>query len=147
MEVIKKSFSSLLTLLLFSTLLLSFSCTKKTGQTSTEFKINVAALIGPTASNGASFNGGAILYGTNDRGDYFSKVINKTSIDDLVLPNGAWKFWVYLWVGNGSESSFTGEISCGLGTALLTGTDVSVVLNSSNSLCANGEFSKHFFLD
>lgn len=117
-------------MILFSFIFLLASCGQKSASSPVSLKLfqGYAAVSIPS--------GGLYLVAENDLGKRFSKQIINTD-EELILPNGVWKFMALSWDG---PSVFEGTTRCDTLSAKLDGSDTSVSFNLSNSKCANAEF-------
>lgn len=122
---------------LITLLLLISSCSKKAAQTSADFKLILSGISGLTSSDG-----GAMLWGKASSGASFSVNLNSISGDlVLELKNDTWDFYAITWAGVGGEK-LTGVTSCATSKGnVLSGGEVSVDLNLSNSNCVASDFT------
>ena len=117
-------------MILFTLIFLLASCGQKSASSPVSLKLfqGYAAVSIP--------NGGLYLVAENELGKRFSKQIVNVD-EELILPNGAWKFMALSWDG---PSVFEGTTRCDTVSAKLDGSDASVSFNLANSKCANAEF-------
>lgn len=132
---LKSLFKNLLFLITFS---LFFACSKSNQTVVTEVKI----LKGNAALSIANGAGGVVLYGKNDKGDSFGKIIdpNGAGSIQLELRNGQWEFYAFSWQG---PNTFQGTVYCSYSTSNLSGTDASVAVTLANANCGDTKFSPY----
>ena len=118
-------------------ILLTTACSKKAGQTSADFKLVLSGISGLTNSSG-----GAMLWGKSNDGASFSVNLNSISGDlELELKNDTWDFYAITW-DSPSSIDLNGDTSCAISKGnILTGGEVSIDLNLSNSNCADDSFT------
>lgn len=122
------------------TLLLT-SCSKEGGKTQAKLSLSLGGITNLTSSYGA---GGTILFGRSATGELFGKVV-AGSEENLILPNGDWTFYAFMWeglaAGSTTLSMMNGKVRCAKTMAKLGGTDVTLNFNLTNSNCTDPEFS------
>lgn len=136
-------------LLLLSLLFLLFSCAKGV-KTKAVFNLkslnNIAGDISVISQNGL------VIFGSNDKGHRFAKVMNTGDTFDHELDNGLWTFKAIAWEDpqsnfgtlNATTNTFMGVPNCAIATLPLNGSEVSINLSLRNSTCADASFGPHF---
>jgi hypothetical protein len=94
----------------------------------------------------ATYDGGAMLWGVGPNGSQFG--VNLTDLGgDLVLglDNGTWTFFGVVWKDNNgtprTDKSLRGETWCVFQTETLSGGEVAVSINFTNSKCNDSKFA------
>ncbi|MFZ4714989.1 MAG: hypothetical protein ACOYL6_14815 [Bacteriovoracaceae bacterium] len=121
--------------LLMLVVLLS-ACSAKQGTTDASIKI-----FRGTAQMSVNYaTGGLVLFGANDRGDHFSRVVNPNNgTIELNLRNGTWVFNSLAW--DHANFNFEGAIRCAISQPQqLTGGNIDLNLNLTNTNCNNSPF-------
>jgi hypothetical protein len=118
------------------TLLVS-SCSKEEGKTQASLSLSVSGIAKQLPTLGA---GGAILFGRSSTGEQFGKKINDSE-ENLIIPNGDWTFYAFMWEQNVPGKMMNGIVRCAKTVAKLSGTDVTLNLNLMNGTCSDPEFS------
>ncbi|PIP89293.1 MAG: hypothetical protein COW01_07135 [Bdellovibrionales bacterium CG12_big_fil_rev_8_21_14_0_65_38_15] len=129
------------TLLILFTLILVSACGGK--KTSTQFGINLGALL-----SGSTPNGGLYLMGTNGN-DKFSVGLTASEASNfsLILPQGTWTFTAIAWLGNGIEP-MTNKSRCAHSTGnTIQGQSATVSLNLTEASCFSPLFSSATYHD
>jgi hypothetical protein len=122
--------SSMIFLALFS------SCGGKQGETVA--KVQIFQGVAQLAVNNAT--GGLVLWGKNDRGDHFSRVIDSSNgTVELTLRNGTWVFSSMAW--DNPNYKFEGTVRCGITQPTqLIGADLNLNFNLTNATCNQAPF-------
>lgn len=93
---------------------------------------------------------GVVIFGRNDKGHRFAKVMNSGDDFDYELDNGLWTFKAIAWdagnptatpVNDTPTENFTGHPSCGSAVVPLNGNEINISLSLKNADCANADFS------
>lgn len=118
------------------TLLLT-SCSKEGGKTEAKLKLSLGGISGMSALMG---DGGTILFGKSATGESFGKVV-AGSEENLIIPNGDWKFFAFMWELTADGKKMSGKVRCAKTAAKLGGTDVTLNFNLTNANCSDPELS------
>jgi hypothetical protein len=124
--------------LLVVTLLLNLlsSCGGKSEETPTSFTINIGNIV-----SGGNLNGGVILKGSSDKGDFFTFASGDPQNIVLSLPNGTWSFEALGW-SDPTDGPVTGQNRCGSASGQqLTGKDANVSLGMSIGNCSSSPYA------
>ncbi len=118
------------------------ACSKAPGKTEAKLKLSLAGIVNFSSGVGT---GGAMLFGRSAAGELFGKNISALE-ETLDIPNGDWMFYAVMWEKTGSEVPLNGKVYCAKTPAKLTGVEIALNMNLTNSNCADNEFSggKHF---
>lgn len=114
-----------------------WSCSKTPGKTSSKFNLKVAGIVNLSTGIGS---GGALLFGRSANGERFGKVVSATE-ELLDVPNGDWVFYAVMWDTAVTGKPMNDKVHCAKAPAKLSGTDVTLNLNLTNSNCNDPEFS------
>lgn len=120
----------------FVLLALISACSKNPNKTDAKIKISLGALL----DINQYAQSGAMLWGRNDKGDMFGEVLDGNDLS-LELNNGQWTFWAVAWDGATPGEAFRGNTRCAKTTSQLSGGDVQLSINLTNSTCNNADFS------
>lgn len=112
------------------------ACSKNPNKTDAKIKISLGALLDVNQYA----QSGAMLWGRNDKGAMFGEVLDGNDLS-LELDNGQWTFWAIAWDGPTPGEAFTGTSRCAKTTSQLTGGDVQLSINLTNSTCNSADFS------
>lgn len=132
-----KSFQNLISIL---SILFLVSCGQKVETTDTTLQI----IKGRAVISSANAAGGIVVYGKNEKGDNFGRVLDPGGggVINLMLPNGNWEFTAITWEG---PTAFTGTLRCAFSPPqFLNGMSANVNLNLTNSNCSSPKFTPYY---